>query len=225
MAISSQVQLYNLALNAIGDRSNISSPTEVSRQAEVCDLWYTVVRDQILAAAPWPEATKMDYLALLSEVDDDDAWVATEPRPGYSYVYSMPSDALRPRYMSDFSSFLISHYGDNKRAVHSNTPQAILAYTQRLETISLWDPELQMAMVYGLAAHICMPLSGKPARAKMLADKANELILNARIGAANVSAEQHEAVPDWIAARGYSFPTTQHYIYPHGPLLTLTNVN
>ena len=65
MAVTDEVGVYNLALNAIGERSNVSSPTENSRRAEVCRLWYESVRNHILGAAPWPEATSMDYLALL----------------------------------------------------------------------------------------------------------------------------------------------------------------
>lgn len=223
MAISSEVQVYNLALNAIGERSNISSPTEQSRPAEVCSLWYSPVRDQILSAAPWPEATKIAYPALLATADDDDAWLETEPRTGYQYVYAMPSDALRPRYMSDFSRFLFTNYG-GQRALHSNTQDAILAYTSRLENIVLWDSELQMAVVYGLAANICMPLSGKPSRAKMLADKANELIINARVSAANANNESYESVPDWIVARGFNAAPSTRYFHPYGSLLSATAV-
>lgn len=224
MAISSEVQVYNLALNAIGERSNISSPTENSRPAEVCRLWYSPVRDQVLSAAPWPEATKIAYLPLLAQADDEDAWLETEPRTGYQYVYAMPSDALRPRYMSDFSRFLFTHYGD-QRALHSNTEDAILAYTSRLENIALWDGELQMAIVYGLAANICMPLSGKPSRAKMLAEKANELITSARVAAANANNESYESIPDWIVARGFNHSSSQRFFHPYGSLLTLTNVS
>lgn len=223
MTISSEVQVYNLALNAIGERSNISSPTEQSRPAEVCHLWYNPVRDQILAAAPWPEATKIAYPALLAEADDDDAWLATEPRQGYAYVYALPSDALRPRYMSDFSPFLFTSYGD-QRALHSNTKDAILAYTSRLENIALWDSELQMAIVYALAANICMPITGKPSRAKMLADKANELIMNARVSAANMSNESYESIPDWITARGFNQQTSTRYFHPYGSLLSVAAV-
>lgn len=223
MAISSEVQVYNLALNAIGERSNISSPTEQSRPAEVCGLWYSPVRDQILSAAPWPEATKIAYPALLATADDEDAWLETEPRLGYSYVYAMPSDALRPRYMSDFSRFLFTSY-NGQRALHSNTQGAILAYTSRLENIALWDSELQMAVVYGLAANICMPLSGKPSRAKMLAEKANELIMNARVAAANANNESYESIPDWIVARGFNQATSTRYFHPYGSTLSLTNV-
>lgn len=224
MAISSEVQVYNLALNAVGERSNISSPTEQSRPAEVCRLWYSAVRDQVLAAAPWPEATKIANLGLLGEADDETAWLETEPRTGYSYVYALPSDALRPRYMSDFSRFLFANY-NNQRALHSNTENAILAYTSRLENIALWDSELQMAIVYGLAANICMPLSGKPSRAKALADRANELITVARVNAANANNERYESIPDWIAARGFNSTSTPRYFHPYGSLLALSNVN
>lgn len=223
MTVSSEVEVYNLALNAVGTRSNISSPTEISREAEVCNLWYLAVRDQILAAAPWPEATKIAFLPLLAEQDDDE-WLATEPRQGYQYVYGLPSDALRPRYMTDFSRFLYTSFND-QRALHSNVESAVLAYTSRLTNVSLWDPELQMAIVYGLAANICMPLSGKPSRAKMLIEQANELILNARVSAANSNYEAHESVPDWIAARGYNSGASTRYFYPYGGLLSLTSAN
>lgn len=224
MAISSEVQVYNLSLNAIGERSNIASPTEQSRPAEVCRLWYSPVRDQVLSAAPWPEATKIAYPALLATQDDEDAWLETEPRTGYSYVYAMPSDALRPRYMSDFSRFLFTSY-NGQRALHSNTPSAILAYTSRLENVALWDSGLQMAIVYALAAHICMPLSGKTSRAKVLAEKANELILSARVAAANSNNESYESIPDWIAARGFNTTSTPRYFHPYGSLLTLSTVS
>lgn len=224
MAISSEVQVYNLALNAIGERSNVSSPTEQSRAAEVCNLWYSPVRDQILSAAPWPEATKIAYLPLLAVQDDEDSWLETEPRTGYAYVYGMPSDALRPRYTSDFSRFLFTNY-DGQRALHSNTESAILAYTSRLENVALWDSELQMAIVYGLAAHICMPISGKTSRAKVLAEKANELITAARVSAANSNNESYESVPDWIVARGFNHAPAQRYFHPYGSLLSLTTVS
>lgn len=223
MAISSEVQVYNLALNAVGERSNISLPTEQSRPAEVCRLWYSAVRDQVLAAAPWPEATKIAYLALLAEQDDDATWLETEPRTGYQYVYALPSDMLRPRYMSDFSRFLFSSY-NGQRAVHSNTQSAILAYTSRLENVALWDSALQMAIVYGLAANICMPLSGKPARAQALANRANELITTARVDAANSNNEHYESIPDWIAARGFNSTSSPRYFFPYGSTLALTNV-
>jgi hypothetical protein len=223
--IDNEVGIYNLALNAIGARSNVTSPAENSREAEVCNLWFSPVRDQVLASASWPEATNMKYLAILKEADEDGdgIWALGDPRPGYQFVYSLPSDCLRPQYLSDFSRFLVTYYEPNQRAFHTNTVDAIFFYTMRLETISLWSSELQMAIVYALAANICMPLSGKPARAKMLADKANQLVLMARETAANTSNERYESIPDWISARGYSDGSSQtRFFYPYGSLLSVS---
>lgn len=223
MAISSEVQVYNLALNAVGTRSNISLPTENSREAEVCRLWYSPVRDQILAASAWPEATELRYLALLAEADTDGdgVWAAGDPRPGYQYVYTLPSDFLRAQYLSDFSRFLVTAYSENRRGLHTNSYQAMFAYTKSLDVPSLWGAELGMAIVYALAAHICMPLTGKPSRAKALENKANDLVLMARESAANMSQETYESIPDWITARGGSYATAERFFQPYGSLLSV----
>lgn len=224
MSVSSEVSIYNLALNAMGSRDNISLPTEESREAEVCRMWYPLVRDQILAAAAWPEATKFRAMSLLGEATDE-AWTAEAPRPGYTYVYALPSDLLRPQYLTTFGHFLISGYNDSQKALHTNQSGAILAYTRRLENVSLWSSELQMAIIYGLAAHICMPLSGKPSRAKMLVQDANNLLYMARESAANASTEHYESIPDWFVARGYQTSSTNRYFFPFGSTLSVPNVN
>lgn len=223
MAVTSEVGVYNLALNAVGERSNVSSPTENSRQAEVCSLWFETVRNHILSAAPWPEATTFDYLAEVSEQDDDE-WTSGEPAPGFQFAYALPSDCLRPRHLSTFERFLYTERG-NQRRLHCNREKAILHYTKLQKNIALWSPDLLMAVAYGLAAHICNPLSGKPSRARMLAEQANELILGARVNAANSENYQHESIPEWITARGYSDIEAPRHIYPYGNLLSVSNVN
>lgn len=218
--IGSEVAVYNLALNAIGARNNVTSPDEASREAEVCRLWYPAVRDQILAAAVWPEATRFDYLGLINQ-QDDDVWKAGEARPGYTFSYELPTDCLRPQYLSKFDRFLITAGANNKKLLHTNVSQAILFYTFRQEVVANWSSELQMAIVYGLAANVCMPLSGKSARAESTLRKANSLVIAARESAANGSNEIFESVPDWISGRGYGVQVATQYLYPYGSLLTV----
>lgn len=214
--------LFNLALNAIGARSNVASPTENSREAQVCSLWYSVVKGQVLSAAPWPELTKLASLTLLDERDPTVDWVSTNARPGYTYAYELPDDYVHPQYLTNFDRFLVTSYGDSKTLV-SNTEDAILAYTADLDP-NLWSAPLQMAMAYALASHIVMPLSGKVTRAKQMVDQANATIMAAREIAGNTSNDTHDFLPDWIAARGYSGAVvSQRYIYPYGDLLTVTN--
>lgn len=212
--------LFNLALNAIGARNNVASPTENSREAQVCSLWYPVVMGQVLSAAPWPELTKLASLALL-DTRGDAAWVNTNARPGYTFAYALPADYIHPQYLTNFDRFLITAYVDTK-ALATNTQDAILAYTSSAIEPAAWTTSLQMAFIYALASHIVMPLSGKVTRAKQMVDQANNFILQARETAANTSNERFDFIPDWISARGYSGTTiTQRYVYPHGDLLSV----
>lgn len=220
------VVLYNLALNAIGARSNISLPSEDSREAEVCNLWFPNIRDQILASASWPEATKMERLALLAEHEDDGVWIQGSPRPDLLNAYALPTDCLRPQFISNYSHFTIQSYGDENRALMTNYGSPILVYTFRHTKPAFWSQELQMAIMYGLAASICIPLTGKSSRAKLLLEQANNNILAARETAANTNNERFESLPDWITARGYSDGALQsRYHYPFGSLLSVSNVN
>lgn len=217
MTVASETQVYNMALNAIGARNNVTSPSEQSREAEVCRLWYAAVRDQILAAAFWPEATKSEYLALSTQ-QDDDVWVAGEPMPGFAYLYGQPAGLLRPQYLSTFEPFRVSSEG-----INTNTSTALLTYTYRNELVPSWSSGLQMAIVYGLAANICMPLSGKANRTNLMLRQANDLVLEAREMSANWNVEAQESIPEWVQARGYGIQSVSRYVYPFGGLLAVNS--
>lgn len=221
--ISDEVSIFNLALNAIGGRSNLSSTTERAREAEVCRLWYPVVRDQILAAAPWPSCKDFKRLSVL-KVRTDKPWVTGDPEPGYNMVYSAPVDMLHPRFLTDFAKFTVTSYSGNIKAINTNEVDAIMCYTRRNYVVGSWESELQMAIAYGLAANIAMPITGKPQRAQLLIQQANDLVMTARQAAANEGDESFETVPDWISARGYSFPQTFRFFFPMGALLSSATV-
>jgi len=218
--IGSEVQVYNMALNAIGARNNVSSPSEQSREAEVCRLWYSSVRDQVLAAASWPEATKFARLAV--STTQEIPWSAGAPRPGYAYTYGLPTDNLHPQYLTTYEQFIIARGDYNTTLLHTNTPNAILAYTYRNEVVSSWSAQLQMAIVYGLAAYICMPLSAKTQRTSAMLNQANKLILEARESSANWNDEVLDVLPEWIQGRGYNQQTFPRFVYPFGGLLAVT---
>lgn len=226
--MSSEVQIYNRALNAIGDKDNVAAVDEASRQAEVCNLWFGVVRDKVLAAAPWPVARSFHRLALLKERDDTLEWASDDPEPGFRFAYAAPSDMIRPRYLTTFERFSLSLYNDgieDALAIMANVETPILAYTKRQTTPGLWDIDLEMAITYALAAYISMPLHGKSARAKQALDQANALILDARIQQANSDDNQFDSVPDWIQARGFSGSSPlSRFLYPFGPMISASEL-
>ena len=222
--MASVVELYNLALSAVGTRALVSSPSEASREAEICTLWYPTARDSVLRAAPWPSARAAKRLALQVERDVDKDWTLTDPEPGWRFAYSTPSDMIAPRYLSNFDRFAITINAENAKTLVTNTENAILIYTKRQEQVQLWDVSLYTAVAYALGAHIALALHGKPDRAQLLQEQANALIMQARLDAANSTQEQHQTLPDWIAARQYAGAAPPpRFIYEYGPLLAVTD--
>lgn len=220
MKINSEIGVYNLALNAVGELANVSSPTEPSRRAEVCRLWYELVRDQALEAAPWPEATSIKTLTLAS-VRDDDEWEVGEPAPGFMYSYVLPVDCLRPQYLTDFAPFELTTQGGVK-LFHCNDINPILRYTANQPDVALWSNNLLMAVAYGLAGHISQPITGRTNQTANLIQRSNDYILAARVNSANQRNQQYESVPDWIVGRGYATPARQQFFYPMGSLLSVS---
>lgn len=220
---TSEIALYNLALDTVGSRHRVSLPSEQSREAETCNLWYPNIRDQVLASAPWPEATKMERLALLAEqdADGDESWASGDPRPDLANTYALPSDFLHPQYTTNYARFTIQSYGSENKALMMAGETPILVYTFRQTKVSVWSPLLQGAVVAALAARICIPMTGKTSRAKLLIEEANAAIMQAREVSANYADERIESNPDWIAMRGYSGSTAQtRFFYPAGQLLS-----
>ena len=209
------VTIYNMALTSLGYGVTLTSTNEIDRGAELCNIWYETVRDGILKAAPWPEATAYSRLALITERDDDEPWVETDPPPGWLYAYGVPSDYLWPRYMSDYQRFIVTMRG-NTRIIATNQETPILIYTRRLEAVHLWNPDLVNTVAHGLAAHIAKALTGKDSDVVRAYQLANEKIIATRAAASNETEQPSlEWTPEWIAARGYAGAGPSHkYIYP-----------
>lgn len=241
--INDVVSVFNLALNAIGARSNVGSPDEASREAEVCRLWYTVVRDMILSAAPWPEATAAVNLALKASATSDASvnyiwqpggfyttditaiggtWDGVSPLPGFLYKYATPSDMINPQYLTTFDRFRLTNDANDQVVLQCNTENATLVYTKQLTTVSSFSSTFQMALVYGLAGNICSPLTGKRSLTRDLIQQANGHIISAREDAANNSNEIFQGIPDWLIARGfYDAQSNTKFVYPLGQLLAV----
>lgn len=212
------VTCYNLALDSISADSRLTSVTEKDRGAERCNLWYPVVLDQVLRGAPWPSARKQKRLALVATKSSGE-WVVGDPEPGFTYCFAPPADMLYPQYLAGFGRFTLSARDDGTQVINTNDPAPVLFYTFRQDVPLRWEPSLGMAIAYGLGANIAMPMTGKAQRAASVLEKANSLILMARVEAANEGMNFYETIPDWIAARGYSNPGDSRYYYPFGPLL------
>jgi len=219
--ITSEVQVYNLAVSAVGGTGNIASTQEESREAEVCRLWFGPVRDRVLRAAHWPCAKTFSRLAELAQNDGEDAWTELDPEPGYTYAFHCPSDMLIPRYITTFERFSLSTYSPTRQAISCQNGTPILCYTKRQTNVAQWDISLGTAITAALAARICSQLTGKNVKARSLLEEANSYISTAREEAGNASSEMQGTIPSWILARGYANPAVDlRYFYPLDNLLS-----
>lgn len=215
----SVVSVFNLACSAIGTRARIASPTEATREAEVCLDWYEIVRDRVLQMAPWPEARASARLALNAERDDALDWEAADPSPGFFFSYNLPSDHLHPRFLTGHTKFDVALGADNRMQIQTQIENAILVYTKRQEDPTVWGPQLSLAIIYSLGAFIAMPLHAKSGRASAMLTQANQLVADARITAANMGDWTLDSMPPWLAARGYSDMTSEsRFYYPPMPM-------
>lgn len=209
------VTIFNWAIGALGNRSRIQSPTEDSVEAEACLLYYENVRDQVLRSAPWDCARTYKRLAQQSFNDGADAWTTADPAPGWNRAFALPADFLWPRFLASYGRFELGVTSGNQRVLYTNDVTPILCYTKRQELVGLWDADLQAAVAYALAAHICLKVTGSTDKVRTVTAQAVDKILSARSSAANAPNMQFESVPEGLAARGYGgiAPTAQ-YIYP-----------
>ena len=214
MAIS-VINIWNLALSAVGSRGSVSSETEIGREADLCRLWYPLVRDSVLKSASWPSAKTYARLAVLAERDAAVDWVITDPAPTWRFVYAAPIDMLAPRNLASYARFSTGLW-DSRRVILADEEDAILHYISQQIDVSLWDAGLTTAIAYSLAAALALPLTGKSTLAEKLRDRATEAVLLAQTEIANESDENYAQLPSWVAARGFSpLPIGSRFVWPY----------
>lgn len=210
--------LFNQAVSAAGGEAEITDPGENSREANLCRLWYAVVRDNVVQTGPWSSAQANKRLALFSTRDTTVAWGSADPAPGWLYAYSLPADMLRPRYLHSYAEFSRQSIG-NKTYLMTNQSEAVLHYTKRVEDVSQWDGELYMAVLFSLAAHISFTLTKKITLQRELQANAAGRVSLAQMDVANEQHSREEAMPAMLTVRGYGVtPSLTTYSYPYATL-------
>lgn len=93
--------------------------------------------------------------------------------------------------------------GNQQKVIFANLEQAQLVYTARVSDPNLWDSTFIDAAVYLLAAWMAEPLTGNEKIAAEAAQRAQLLVLQARIADANEGPSSVSHLPDFIAVRGF----------------------
>jgi len=211
----SKVELFNQALTTVGNASRVSDPDSTTdRSASMCALWFKQAVLAVTSAHHWPCARKIASLSRVKTRDTEADWVDSDPSPGFLYTYAMPSDCVRPQYLSDFSRFELGRTASEK-VLYSNQERAILYYSFYEPNLALWDSDFYRAVRLSLAAHINMSASGKLQLTQKLENDVREIIELASVSAANADDTYFESVPSIWAGTGFALPPTPvSFYYP-----------
>lgn len=218
----SALDIYNAALSACHAKGRLTSLTDNKRERVECDTWYDIVVRVVQEASFWPSSRQSETL------QDQEERVSTtlnNPLPDFQYTYQLPYDYLRPRYLASYMPFQLA-FDVSKGCVrlHTSDPTPVLIFSALQEDVETWTSTQTMATIYGLAAHISGPITGRGELMQKNYNLANELLVQAQASAINSEDFRVEWVPEVIKARGYSGPEqTSKYYYPFGGLFGSAN--
>lgn len=145
--------ICNLAFSHFGHDANIVSiaPPDDSVEAHLCEQFYPMARDELLAEHAWTFATKRVTLAALVSARED-----------FAYAYALPADCVRTRkvlpegYASDSESEVFEL---ENGVVYTDVPSvATLVYTYRNVASGSYSPQFTVALSLLLASYLAGPV-------------------------------------------------------------------
>lgn len=154
MAITSQTDICNLALDLLNagtvqDTETPSTPTE-----ELLNRWYDQSRKKVLREHPWNFAIKRQLLAASS----------TEPEFGYSVAFPLPADFVRLIQIEDGNggTFTQDDYAveDGSILLSTDADSLRLVYIYDISDVTKFDPlfidllahEIALSVAYKVTA-------------------------------------------------------------------------
>lgn len=167
--MASETDLLNTALGLIGE-ARITSIDDGSRNANQCQTFYPMLRDNLLRAQDWKFASAMIELARDVAV----------PLMNFAYSYALPADCLKVReYSSNQTASTpaiitvpslnirnITRWKIQGRHLLSSDSQVWVRYTRRVENPDEMDPIFVQALAMWLASYLASSISKDEATAK-----------------------------------------------------------
>ena len=170
--MASTVDMCNSALNLLG-ASTISSLTEDTKNARLCNQRFEPIRDRVFRSHNWNCLIKRVQLAQDS----------TAPVVEYSYAYTLPVGCLRVLKIHNGSTDSIKSALDYKiegRKVVTDETTIYLVYIALITDPNEFDSYLREAISHQLAADICYAITNNSTLANNYMTRADERLREAR---------------------------------------------
>lgn len=182
----SSTSVCNSALLKVG-ADLISSLTDGSRAANICDTLYVVIRDKVMGDAPWRNSVLQVQLIA----------TGTVPLFTYQYSFQIPNDCLRVLTVDDTTWTVVSG-----GLIYCNNPGPLnVTYIQRNTDESSWDERLAEAVSLAMAREIALALVQSVPLAQQMDKMYQQAIKDARALNAVVGSPKHLIADIWSGAR------------------------
>lgn len=145
--MATEVSICSNALRKLGD-DPITSLTEDTERARLCNAFYESSRDSLLRSHPWNFAITRATLTQLS----------TTPAYGFSYQYALPTDPYCLRVLEmEYQDYIfkIENLATEGRVLLSDESTAKILYIGRITDTALFDS----LFVDTLTAHLSVKLA------------------------------------------------------------------
>jgi len=152
---SSVVQICNNALIKLG-ADTITSLSDDTKPARLCNKMYEIVRDDLLRGHPWNFAITRVMLAQLSTV----------PAFKYSFEYQLPSDCLRVLRIKDTRA----EYRIEGRKLLTDENTVNLVYIKKVEDVSQFDPSFSDLLALKLASELAYNITNSGTISQAMVD-------------------------------------------------------
>lgn len=188
----SVVDICNEAMDLLG-AATITSLTENSKEARLCNRRFETVRDSVLRSHPWNVAVTRASLAQDS----------VGPAFGFIYQYTLPTNPYCLRLLSFWNSNVNNEvaaydsqvmYKVEGRKILSNEDTCNIVYVGRIEDTESYDSMLSSTIASALAAETAYAVTGSSNIAQLMEQRYQNKLREAR------SADATEGMPDRIMA-------------------------
>lgn len=149
--MATEVSICSNALRRLGD-DPITSLTDDSERARLCNAFYEDARDACLRSHPWNFAITRASLTQLSD----------SPVYGYDYQYALPTDPYCLRVLAmEYEDYIfkVENYSTQGRVLLTDEETAKIIYIARITDTTLFDSLFVDTLITKLASDLAYPVT------------------------------------------------------------------
>lgn len=181
----SKAQIYNITLNILGVSTPLENANNNDNRTILLNNYYELARDYVLKDFDWNFASVFKKLSVCLDTVEESK---------YTYCYDYPNDCVCAREIFNKDDYTIKEYSinalsDGAKVILTDTPEAILRYTKRIDKEVYYTSEFSMALSYYLASLTSSVITGSLQKGELAYEKYKQIIKHARLINASESAE------------------------------------